>query len=95
MDGYRRAVCRLPVQLRRKGVSQHRFPDDYEQWEYTTADGVPLLLALGPSKALILADTEESFVTVNVLGDWAMGTFDISREDLEEIAEGFHFSVVP
>ncbi len=69
--------------------------DDYEQWEYTTADGVPLLLALGPSKALILADTEESFVTVNVLGDWAMGTFDISREDLEEIAEGFHFSVVP
>ena len=44
---------------------------------------------------MILADTEESFVTVNVLGDWAMGTFDISRENLEEIAEGFHFSVVP
>ncbi len=69
--------------------------DDYEQWEYTTADGVPLLLALGPSKGLIFADTEKSFVSVNVLGDWAMGTFDLSREDLEDMAEGFDFSAVP
>ena len=69
--------------------------DDYEQWEYTTADGVPLLLALGPSKGLIFADTEQSFVTVNVLGDWAMGTFDLNREDLENLAAGFDFSAVP
>lgn len=68
--------------------------DDYEQWEYTTADGVSLLLALGPSKGLIFADTEKSFVTVNVLGDWPMGIFDLSREDLEDLAEGFDFTAV-
>ena len=39
----------------------------YEQWEYKTACGETVLLALGPHKALILADLPDSFVAVNVM----------------------------
>lgn len=68
---------------------------DYEQWVYTTENGVPLLLATNNvSKALVIADRENSFVVVNVLGDWTNGTFDLTREDLEAFAEAFDFTVI-
>lgn len=80
--------------------------DEYQQWEYTTENGVPLLLTLGSSKGLIFADREESFVTVNVLGDWTNipedipenwqeNQFCLTRSDMEALAEMFDFSAIP
>lgn len=43
-----------------------------------------MLLANSDSKALILAEREQSFLVVNVLGNFASNTFEISDEMLEE-----------
>lgn len=68
--------------------------NDYEQWEYTTANGETVLLANSSHKALIMVEKENSFVTVNVLGDISGDSFDISNENLEKLAEMFDFSVI-
>lgn len=58
--------------------------DSYTDWQYTTAGGEKVLLALDMDKALIFADLESCFVTVNVLGGSASG---MMRENLEELAD--------
>lgn len=69
---------------------------DYEQWAYTTRNGVELLLANNhASKALVIAGREQSFVAINVLGDWTAGTFRMSNGDVEDFAEAFDFTAVP
>jgi len=72
--------------------------EQYEQWEYDTACGVPVLLALGPEKALIFADLEDSFVAVNVLAGQATplsdGSGGVTREALEALADSFDFSIL-
>lgn len=70
--------------------------EEYKEWNYTTKNGENLLLATnGTTKALIIADKEKSFVTVNVLGDILGGSFGIGEEELEKLAEAFDFSVIP
>lgn len=69
--------------------------DAYREWTYTTKNGVTVLLANSPEKALILVDREYSFVSVNVLGDILSGSFGISDEMLEMLAEAFDFSMIP
>ncbi len=77
--------------------------EQYEQWEYETASGVTVLLALGPDKALILADLDENFVAVNVLGGTAApepGTEDefapspMTAERLQALADSIDFSIL-
>ena len=73
--------------------------EQYEQWEYTTAGGEAVLLALGPSKALILAESDQSFTVVNVLAgseDSLLYGADgsISAAQLEELADSFDFSIL-
>lgn len=68
--------------------------DAYEQWEYTTESGETVLLAKSSFKALIFLDQEKCFITVNVLGDLVGGTFDISNEALEALADSFDFAAV-
>ena len=74
--------------------------EQYEQWEYDTACGERVLLALGPNKALILADLENCFVAVNVLSGTDTVAFDsdapgsLSKEALEQLADTFDFSVL-
>nr|WP_326186081.1 hypothetical protein [uncultured Oscillibacter sp.] len=73
---------------------------EYREWTYETACGVPVTLALGPNKALILTDLDDSFVTVNVLAgtetdpDDIFSSGPISAEDLEELADLFDFTVL-
>ncbi len=75
--------------------------EDYEQWEYETENGVTVLLARKGDKALIISDREESFVSVcmdgylrkNPNGIWT--PYEISRENLEKIAETIDFSMIP
>lgn len=70
--------------------------EEYREWNYTTKNGEDVLLATNDStKALIIAEREKSFVTVNVLGDVLSGTFGIGEEELEKLAEAFDFSVIP
>ncbi len=67
--------------------------EQFEQWEYETACGKTVLLALGPEKALILADLEGSFVTVNVLaGKQSPDPFTAAR--LEALADSVDFSIL-
>ena len=67
--------------------------EQFEQWEYETACGVHVLLALGPEKALILADLEQSFVTVNVLAG-ARSPAAFTAERLEALADRIDFSIL-
>ena len=66
-------------------------PAQYAQWTYTASDGTPLLLALGPSKGLVVADLEDCFVTVNVLSGSGQG---ITAAALEGLADAFRFGVL-
>lgn len=72
---------------------------DYEEWTYTTKNGVVLTLAQSDWKELILVDRENSFVVVNLfdvyVGDAVYGELHKSREALEAFAELFDFSVIP
>ncbi len=65
--------------------------EQYEQWEYTTACGKTVLLAFGPEKSLILAESEQSFTVVNVLSgrDGAILGGSISAAELEALADSF------
>ena len=72
--------------------------EDYEEWSYTTNNGVKLTLAQSDWKELILVEREDSFVVVNLfdvsVGDVVYGELHKSHEDLEAFAELFDFSVI-
>ena len=69
--------------------------DDYTQWPYETASGVTVTLALGPDKALIIADLPDAYLVVNVLdvrvGDVQQGEAALPAEILEAMADAFRF----
>lgn len=72
---------------------------DYREWVYETASGVPVTLALGPSKALVVADLPDAFVTINVLAgeETPPQTFSsgaLLEENLELFADSFDFSIL-
>lgn len=62
---------------------------EYQEWEYTTTCGVPVVLALGPGRALVLADLKDSFVTVLGLAGTNEG---MTQAALEQLADSFDFS---
>ncbi len=71
--------------------------DSYREWQYTTSSGVIVSLALGETKALVIADLENSFVAVNVLTGSAgsdFGSSSVTEDDLEAFADLFDFSVI-
>ena len=69
--------------------------DDYTQWAYETASGVTVTLALGPDKALIIADLPDAYLVVNVLdvrvGDVQQGEATLPAGILEAMADAFRF----
>lgn len=71
------------------GIGQ---PEDYEEWQYITSCGEPVLLGLGPHQtSLIFADYEECFVSVNVLAGIEDG---LTEEGLQELADQIDFSIL-
>ncbi|MBD5463306.1 MAG: sigma-70 family RNA polymerase sigma factor [Lachnospiraceae bacterium] len=78
-----------PVTLNVGGI------EEYHEWDYSTGSGQVVLLANSSSKALIIVEREDSFIVVNVLGDLLSGTFEMSDEMLEELADLFDFSAIP
>lgn len=65
--------------------------EKYTEWQYITVCGEPVLLALGSYKALIFADFEKCFVTVNVLLGSEEG---MTKEDLQEFADKIDFKIL-
>lgn len=72
---------------------------EYREWVYSTTCGVPVTLALGPAKGLVLVDLPDSFVTINVLAGeesapqpFSSGAF--TEQDLERFADSFDFSLL-
>lgn len=91
-DGY-------PIQLGRvmKGTFDTVYlnigsSSSYEQWNYTTKSGANVTLCLSKDKALILADLENSFVSVNVLLRFCDKTMD--KAQLENMADNINFAVL-
>ncbi len=92
----------ISFQLRRfmKGtmdtvLREHTDIEEYEQWTYTTACGVTVLMGIGPDEALIFADNAESFVSVwlGVIEGNKSGE-PVTREVLEKLADGIDFSLL-
>ena len=71
----------------------------YEEWNYTTSDGVETLLVKGPEAAFIVADIGDYFITVTGIGTKAGNILDgehtMTREGVEAYAEIFDFSIRP
>ncbi len=71
---------------------------DYAEWDYTTANGVALKLALGPIRSFIWADLPEGFLFVNVLtgrdGDDTFSSGPITAAHVEQLAESFDFTAL-
>ncbi len=71
--------------------------DAYREWQYTTKSGVTVSLALSETKALVIADLDNSFITVNVLagtGDSGFNSSSITEADLQTFADLFDFSQI-
>lgn len=73
---------------------------EYETWGYETACGVPVTLALGSEKALVLADLGDCFISLNVLAGTETSPDDVFssgpfyQEDLENLADSFDYTVL-
>lgn len=70
---------------------------NYESWEYTASNGVPVLIAKAEEYAYLFAETEDSVLFIRVndqnLGDNRIFEMTMSREALEAFAEAFDFSM--
>lgn len=78
--------------------------DSFRQWNYRTTGGTDLLLAMNDDYALIIADREDAFVTVNLESFYRQKNINapdfnqityMAEADLEQIAEGINFSIHP
>lgn len=69
--------------------------EEYREWNYTTRSGQAVLQASSSTKAMILAERKNSFIAVNIPGDFASGTFGAGDGMLEEMADIFDFSAIP
>ena len=63
--------------------------ESFDQWNYKVTDGTDVLLALSENKALIIADGDSSFITINIL------TQHMTRAELEAAADAFIFTYSP
>ena len=84
-------------------------PNDYTEWNYKTADGHSLTISDSPRGAFFLMDRADSFVTVSIgksgiadsfndgvidgIGD-SYVSFELSHEQLEQIAETFDWNAL-
>lgn len=64
-------------------------PSTYEEWNYTTKNGTQLLLVKSTGYARIFRDREDAFLSIY------LDTGAMSREQLQQIAEVFDYSIKP
>ena len=72
--------------------------NSYTEWIYKTRSGVDVTLALSDSKALVIADLENSYVIINALsgtgGDDSSVSGGITAQVLQEFADSFDYSKI-
>lgn len=68
----------------------------YEQWQYTTSDGVDVLIAKSYGGAMIFAEQEDACLTVMLNTNMMLDEPETpSNRDLELMAEAIDFSIEP
>jgi len=65
---------------------------EYEEWAYTTADGSPVQIALGPASAFIFREQESANIFVILDGSTDA---PFTREEVEQFADVINFQVSP
>lgn len=76
-------------------------PETTREWEYTTADGTQVLLALSGVKGLILAQQEEATVVIQLDMAWRQGPYLDegtplpTQAALEAMADCFDYQITP
>lgn len=98
----------LPVTLHYSGKDYFPHPStismdltDYEQWDYTAADGTSLLLALSSKGAgYVIAQRSDAVLTISVDGNFSGSMYPaedeiITKAELEAIADQFDYSIQP
>lgn len=96
------SMCEADYQFARnaKGTFNPAYLDfgDYTGYSvraYTTKKGQNVyILCKADENAHILAETEKSYISINVLGDLS-GISDVNDERLELLADAFDFSAIP
>lgn len=72
--------------------------ESYEQWNYRTADGTEVLLALGDGWARIIAELDEAFYHIGLEANYKASsgeTVSLTKDDLEELANLFDYTIRP
>ena len=77
-------------------------PENFEEWNYTTSDGVETLLAIGNGKSLVAVDMDTCFIFINVLSGTensdadktSYGVETLDKAGLESFAEDFDFDAI-
>lgn len=72
--------------------------ESYEQWHYTTGQGIDVLLARNENNAMMIVDREDAFLTVSIQNrDYSMeqNVPVLSNQALERIAEMLDLRVTP
>lgn len=69
-------------------------PDSAQEWNYTTADGTDLLLVKDVDYGYIFCDREDAFLHIT-LGGKLEEVPDITREEMEQLAEVLDYTLKP
>lgn len=72
--------------------------DDFEQWNYTTADGIPVLIAVNDHNGMLFAETKDHYMIVGL--DTTMMLSDsntrrATKQDFEFAADCINFGIQP
>lgn len=97
------APWKYPLEMRMRYVMKTSFDgvalsigplENYEEWTYTTVQGVDVLMALSNENTLMIVDRAEAFLTV-LINNTNFEDHQLTREGLEAIAEVIDFKVAP
>ena len=66
----------------------------FEAWEYTSACGAKVILALSPDKGLLIADLPDCFVSVNVLAGSDPACSGLTGGELEAFADSLDLTLL-
>lgn len=85
-----------------RGTMLRADTDRMEEWQYSTADGTEIIVALGPTQSAIFAELKNSFVYINIRSgsdndDESRSSFgcpSLSRYELEQLADSIDFTVL-
>lgn len=72
--------------------------NDYEQWNYTTADGIEVLIAVKDSNGFIFAEQKDAYITVSLNTTMMLPEYVTQRaekEDFQLAADCINFMIQP